>query len=56
MYRTRKEKKISNVDPTWCIKCNKTIKTLHFVQYNSALVNIAFQCPITHHITLTEEQ
>ena len=27
---------------------------LHFVQYDvlSALVNIAFQCSITHHITL----
>ena len=49
------------------VKCNKTITALHFVQYDvslntekqyllrpSALVNIAFQCSITHHIALNE--
>lgn len=59
--RTRKEQKPCRVDPgkqekTWCVKCNKTIKALHFVQYDSALVNIAFQFPITHHIALNEVQ
>ena len=57
--RTRKERQISRVDPgtqekMWCVKYNKTIKTLHIVQCDSALVNIAFQCPITHHIALNE--
>ena len=51
------------------VKCNKTITALHFVQYDMlwstekqywprplALVNVAFQCSITHHIALNEVQ
>ena len=51
------------------VKCNTTITALHFVPYDvlwssekqywplpSALVNIAFQCSITHHIALNEVQ
>ena len=54
---------------TWNVKCNKTIAALHFVQYDvlwsnekqywprpCTLVNIAFQCSITHHIALNEVQ
>ena len=61
MYLNKERKQISRVDPdtqekTRCVKCNKTNKALHFVQYDSALVNIAFQCHITHHIALNEVQ
>ena len=38
--RKKKKQTIPRVDPgtqekTWCVKCNKTTKALHFVQYDA---------------------
>ena len=68
MYQKKERKKKKKTIPrdgpgthekTMCVKCNKTIK--HFIlcnlMRNGVLKNnIAFQCPITHHIALNEVQ
>jgi hypothetical protein len=70
-FEIRKKRRKTTIPPkhTWYVKCNKRITTLHFVQYDVlwstekqywprllALVNIAFQCSITHHIAFNEVQ
>jgi hypothetical protein len=59
--RKQKKKTIIRVGPgtqekTWCVKCNKTIKTLHFVQYDALWSTEKQYCVSVPHNTLYRTQ